>query len=136
MEQSAREQRTDEAKPSQLSVIRLGTERSETTDYRRRDNKTTDNKGKGQKSEVTGQRSEAGDRRSETTPRRGLQANQLRENLNRNNNSCVQRDLVALLLPFIFGAIPINYSAPSLFLSNMQLVSFTLSAALTKRPSN
>ena len=33
--------------------------------------------------------------------------------------------LVALLLPFIFGAIPINYSARSLPLSNIQLVSFT-----------
>ena len=86
MEQSAREQRTDEAKPSQLSVIRLGTERSETTDYRRRDNKTTDNS---------------------------------------EHNSCVQRDLVALLLPFIFGAIPINDSARSFPLSNIQLVSFT-----------
>jgi hypothetical protein len=33
--------------------------------------------------------------------------------------------LVALLLPFIFGAIPINYRARSLPLSNIQLVSFT-----------
>jgi len=106
MEQSAREQRTDEAKPSQLSVIRLGTERSETTDYRRRDNKTTDNKGKGQKSEVTGQRSEAGDRRSATTPRRGLQANQLRENLNRNNNSCVQRDFSRPLVAIYIWSHP------------------------------